>query len=135
MSELFVEQQRAELVTKEVQLQRAKTLLELHKRQVERKREEAARQQEPNSSAATTRNRQLADARQRAMRADELAQLKKLNDQIGKEITRLERLLKEEPDSPETWRAVDDFWRDYRSWQGREANKDAGNRSVTEGRN
>jgi beta-lactamase regulating signal transducer with metallopeptidase domain len=123
VSGLVVEQQRAELVTKEVQLQRAKTILELHKRQVERKREEADQQQAPSSSAATTRNRPIADARQRAMRADELAQLKKLNDQIETEIIRLERLLKEEPDAPETWRAVEDFWRDYRSLQRREANK------------
>ncbi|HJS07448.1 MAG TPA: hypothetical protein VJ809_07295, partial [Pirellulales bacterium] len=80
----------------------------LYKRQVERKWEEAARQDETLESAARTRSRQLASAQQRAMRTDELAQLKELNERIGKEITRLEHLLKVEPDSPETWRAVED---------------------------
>jgi beta-lactamase regulating signal transducer with metallopeptidase domain len=139
VSDLLVEQQRAEVVTKEIQLQRAETLLALHKRQVERKREESASQQELRAALATTRNSQLANARQRAMRAEELAQLKKLNEQIGKEIQRLEQLLKEEPDSPETWKAVDDFWKAYRSVSGRAAkaanNDDAYNRSGTDGKN
>ena len=114
VSDVEIELQRAEYEQKLVQLQRAETLFELYKRQVERKWEEAARQDETLESAARTRSRQLASAQQRAMRTDELAQLKELNERIGKEITRLEHLLKVEPDSPETWRAVEDFWRAYR---------------------
>jgi hypothetical protein len=151
VSDLAVEQQRAELHTKEIQARRAEAILALYKRQVERKREETALQQKQQkraeaalqqqerqrATAGAVRNREsAADVAHKALRGEELAQLKKLNEQIGKEITRLELLLKEEPNSPETWMEVESFWRAYRSLQRREANKeDIGGGSATNGKN
>jgi hypothetical protein len=123
-SELLVEQQRAELVTKKVQLQRAKTLLQLHKRQVERRREEAARQNEPLDSSARKRKGPIAGTHQRAMRADELARLKKLTGQISEQIRRVEQIMKEKPDSPESWEAIDKFLAIYGNLSNREANRE-----------
>jgi hypothetical protein len=114
VSQLLVEQQRAELFQKQVQLKRAETLLERHQRQAQRRRDEAESSLQ-RSVRDSLRNRELTEARRRAERADQLARLKEKNKQIADELLRLEKLLKESPDAPETWRAVEEFLKSYRN--------------------
>jgi beta-lactamase regulating signal transducer with metallopeptidase domain len=132
VSEIEIARLRASVRAKEIQLQRAETILELFKRQVERKRAEiarvhgdAARPEEQRTFVETAKNRQLVETKRRAARADELARLKELNKRIADELARLEILLKEAPDAPETWRTVDEFFKAYRDLTGQRSVSDS----------
>ncbi|MEX2140142.1 MAG: M56 family metallopeptidase [Pirellulales bacterium] len=124
VSDIEVRNQFATLRYKEIQLQRAETVVELFKRQVQRKRDAAARAKEQRSSTGTAKTRQLVEASLAAKRAEEFARVKELNQQTANEVLRLEKLLKESPESPETWQAVDEFLQAYRKLREQDAKAD-----------
>jgi bla regulator protein BlaR1 len=127
VASIDMESQRAALRSKEIQLQRAETVLELFKKQAQRKRDEAVRWRRwpsEQSSNGQPRNRQLTEARLRAERAEAFARFKVLNQQAADEVLRLEKLLKESPDSPETWQAVEQFLKTYRNVPEQDAKSD-----------
>jgi beta-lactamase regulating signal transducer with metallopeptidase domain len=118
VSDIEIERQRAALRAKEIQFQRAKTILELFKRQAERKREETARMRrdQPRLDRAATYgpepgagNTPLSERRFRASRRDELARLWTQHKRMAEQLERLEKQLKESPDASETWQAVEEF--------------------------
>jgi len=118
-----LEKQRAALLYKEIQLQRAETVLELFKRQAQRASEAAERRSarlrealssgEQESAAqregASATLPAVSDARLRAIVRDKLVRLAAENKLIAAEVERLEILMQRAPASPRTWQAVEHF--------------------------
>jgi hypothetical protein len=134
VSDIEVERQRAAYRGKEIQLQRAETILELFKRQAQRKREETerlrryqpgkTRQGGAAQAESNPRKNFATDLAVKNLRRDELARLRAQTRHIAEQLERLENLLKESPDSPETWQAVEEFLKANRkpSEQGAQSN-------------
>ncbi len=123
---------------KEIELERAKIVLELFKQQAERKREETVRLRryqkgQTRQQTAFGRKKELMEARIKAQHRDELARLKELNEQVAHELARLENLLKESPDSPETWERVNRFLSIYRNLTITDATDEAESQSRGSG--
>jgi beta-lactamase regulating signal transducer with metallopeptidase domain len=107
---------QAAVNAKQVQLKRAETILELFRRQAQRKRDEAAswRQSTSQQSGRETARYADAEALLKTAHGDELARVKALNQRAAEEIRRLEKMMQDSPVSPETWSALEDFLKTYR---------------------
>ena len=135
VADIEVRGQQAAWRAKEIQLQRAEIILELFKQQAQRKREETARfrryqqgrprQETPSQAEQNAQTRAYIDSNVKAFRRDELARLKTQHEHVANELARLENLLKEAPESRETWEAVNRFLKIYRNLAAPDATDEA----------